>query len=244
MAPVLSIAAPLQQGSTGPLVRLGREYPFNLWSAAPVVAIDGQYGPGTAAAVRQFQRGLGLQDTGECDQATFALLVKPMADAIGTPLARPTLAETVVAVAQTHLKSKPREVGSNNSGPWCRLYTRDAVDGFESWCAAFASSIVGWAAEAQGVASPVTHTLSCDSIGHEAGISGRLRVTARPGDIFLLRQEPRVDRQWHHAGVVVAVGFSTVDTIEGNTNEGGSPDGFGVFARTRSFQGLDFAGVA
>jgi hypothetical protein len=51
--------------------------------------------------------------------------------------------------------------------------------------------------------------------------------TVQPGMIFLLD----LGGGKGHAGLVIEVRGDHIITIEGNTNPGGSPDGFGVFRR-------------
>jgi hypothetical protein len=41
-------------------------------------------------------------------------------------------------------------------------------------------------------------------------------------------------------GIVVAAGPETFESIEGNTNDDGSSDGFEVCARTRGYARMDF----
>lgn len=256
--PVLSIAAPLRQGGHGPFVRLAQEwlalrlanpYPARVDDRPLECAVDGDFGPATEAVVRRFQRGLGLHDSGEIDQALFAQLVQPMAVALLTPLARATLGETVVATAEVHLKQGPREVGGDNHGPWVRLY----ADGAENlpWCAAFATSVIRQAATLMAKPCPVPHELACDSIAHDADLRGALihgsdgapPVSLKPGSLFLVKAAPGADRKYHHTGIVSAVFPDRIETVEGNTNADGSPNGYGVFARERRYRGLDFVSL-
>ncbi|HEX7789613.1 MAG TPA: hypothetical protein VF467_03695, partial [Afipia sp.] len=51
--------------------------------------------------------------------------------------------------------------------------------------------------------------------------------TVEPGMIFMLN----LGGGKGHAGLVIEVQGDHIITIEGNTNLGGSPDGFGVFRR-------------
>lgn len=64
----------LTQGSTGDKVRQMQEQ-LNViagaYPAIPRVTVDGIYGPGTAAAVREFQSVFGLPVTGIVDYATW-----------------------------------------------------------------------------------------------------------------------------------------------------------------------------
>lgn len=64
----------LSQGSTGDKVRQMQEQ-INViagaYPAIPKVSVDGIYGPGTAAAVREFQSVFGLPVTGVVDYSTW-----------------------------------------------------------------------------------------------------------------------------------------------------------------------------
>ncbi len=64
----------LSQGSTGDKVRQMQEQ-LNViagaYPAIPRVTVDGIYGPGTAASVREFQSVFGLPVTGVVDYATW-----------------------------------------------------------------------------------------------------------------------------------------------------------------------------
>jgi hypothetical protein len=54
----------------------------------------------------------------------------------------------------------------------------------------------------------------------------------QPGDLFILLN---ADRHAHHMGFVTATNpESEFETIEGNTNQGGSVNGDGVYRRTRT----------
>jgi len=66
-------AEPLAEGATGELVAelqrtLGRRL------GGPPLVVDGEFGPATAAAVRGFQRGASLPETGAMDAATWRAL--------------------------------------------------------------------------------------------------------------------------------------------------------------------------
>src|SRR5437016_54544 len=130
--PPLSIARALGPGARGDEVRLlqewlclrlGNPYPANLWAYPPVIHCDGDYGPATEAAVRRYQTALGWPVDGVCSPVLFEQLTAPMRGALIGLVPRATLGETVVAVANAHLKAQPREVEENNEGPWVRLYT-------------------------------------------------------------------------------------------------------------------------
>lgn len=64
----------LTEGATGDKIRQLQEQLnviSNAYPAIPKVAVDGIYGPGTAASVRKFQSVFGLPETGVTDYATW-----------------------------------------------------------------------------------------------------------------------------------------------------------------------------
>ncbi|MFP2930499.1 peptidoglycan-binding protein [Pyxidicoccus sp. 3LG] len=211
------------------------------------VAIDGDFGAATEAALKRFQAKAGLTVTGVADAVTFDRLVAPMKAAIATiPAQGRSLGSLVVAYASQHLAQRPREMGGDNRGPWVRLY----MDGKEgeawAWCTGFATFCVQQAARTLGVPPPMERTFSCDSLASFGREKGRFlstltappdRALIHPGSLFLRR---RTATDWEHAGIVTEVDEETFQTIEGNTNDDGSREGYEVCARTRGFRNMDF----
>jgi hypothetical protein len=79
------------------------------------------------------------------------------------------------------------------------------------------------------------------SLYDDATTKGLLRKAPAPGAVFLLwGKGPDGVMRFKHAGFVVGINAAGGwDTIEGNTNEAGHPDGVGVFARVREFGSAD-----
>ena len=119
---------------------------------------------------------------------------------------------------------------------------------YAHWCATF----VSWCAEQAGIPSSILnrstaagHSASYFNIYFYAGGSTLnassdnnyhflgYNYTPKKGDLFYTRS-------WSHVGLVVAVNGNYVTTVEGNTNDGGSADGLGVFRRTRAISDLYF----
>ena len=212
------------------------------------VAVDGEFGGTTEEVVAAFQTKRGLPVTGVVDGATWAALTAPMAAALRPIPKRTSLGALVVAYAQQHLKQHPLEIGGPNSGPWVRLYT-DGKEGAEyPWCAGFASFIVKQAADTLGVAPPVPRTLAVDVLAANAGsrfVAGSspgAQSRLKPGTIFmqLARGSERQKYKYRHTGLIVKPGPTSMMTIEGNTNDDGSADGYEVCARTRTYGDMDF----
>lgn len=137
-----------------------------------------------------------------------------------------------VAKSQNGVTEKPR---GSNGGPEVDAYL--AVTGLGSgyaWCAAF----VAWCGvHGVGRLWPVVKSADCDALLAQGKRLKLLHTTPQAGDIFLRLASPS---DANHTGFVTRVdvdGSGGVDgfaTIEGNTNGGGSRDGYGVFARSRS----------
>lgn len=212
------------------------------------VVVDGGYGPATTQALRAFQKKRGLATTGKLDEPTWVALVAPMNAALSPVPRKKTLGELVVAYANQHLRQRPREVGGQNRGPWVRLYT-DGREGKDfPWCAGFATFCVKQACETLGVPLPLQRTLACDAMATSCGprfIQGTGSAalnTIKPGSIFvqLATGAERKKYKYRHAGIVVSADAQTMQTIEGNTNDDGSAEGYEVCARTRGYVNMDF----
>ena len=236
----------IARGSPTPRVRLVQEW-LSLHGIR--TSVDGEYGGATSEAVKLFQQRGGLPATGVVDRATFDRLVAPMLAALQTiaPAPGATLGAMTVAYARQHLAQKPREVGGENMGPWVRLYM-DGNQGKEwLWCAGFATFCQRQAAATLGVPVPVARTFSCDELaGHAkraacfvAGCPDFRAITA--GSLFLVR---KTADDWQHVGIVSSAERDAFHTIEGNSNDEGSREGFEACERVRAYDGKDFVIVA
>jgi hypothetical protein len=207
--------------------------------------VDGDYGPITSRVVAQFQRAKGLRPTGKVNAATFQSLVAPLRSALldhaedGT-----SFGQALVSQALAHVAAQPREVGGRNRGPWVRTYM-DGKDGPEAlWCAGFVRFVLRQVCEARGVALPLPGSESCDVLAAQAAKAGLLvRENAvlprqiKPGSVFLSREGAN---DWVHTGWVIEAHADYLVTVEGNTNDDGSRDGYEVCKRTRNYRGKDF----
>ena len=89
-------------------------------------------------------------------------------------------------------------------------------------------------------------TLACDAMQAGAGArflsqpkpSQRVRIT--PGSFFLRPNTSGKGPKYAHTGIVVQADADTFKSIEGNTNDEGSAEGFEVCSRVHGYQGLDF----
>lgn len=225
---------------------------LNLFSMANPAAltttgIDGDFGTATENAVMNFQKIKGIPQSGIVNQQTFSLLCEPMKNAFEGNIAGTGLRQLVVNTAMNHIKNHPFELVINeqtNSGPWARAY----LDGNEGkswfWCMGFVQAIIDQAASLQekNFKTLMPLTYSCDTVGTTALQKGLLRRSnevrnnpslVKPGDIFLL---PKTPHDWIHTGIITAIGDDIFETVEGNTNSGGSSNGNAALKRIRNFR--------
>lgn len=209
------------------------------------IVVDGSFGPVTRQAVTQFQTSQGLPVSGDVDAATYARLVEPMVSVLQRRNnAGPNLPAALLAYAAAHLAVHPIEVGGQNCGPWVRLYTQGHEGAPWAWCAGFVSFLMRQAAETLGLDPPIRGSVSCDSLAAQARDQGRFRTEAEArqqgvpdGSIFLVR---RTSTDWTHTGIVTGTQHDAFTTVEGNTNDEGSREGFEVCARLRGYADKDF----
>lgn len=232
-----------QRGSKGPKVKLIQEW-LNLHDFR--VVIDGDLGPASEYAVKEFQKARSLVADGVVGPMTFAQLIKPMTDAL-QPISpgNKFLGEMVVAYAEQHLKSHPREVGGQNMGPWVRLYMSGNQGVEWPWCAGFVSYILKQACQSLQKPLPIKTSVSCDSLAASAKEKGLFlaenkaadKSKLKPGAIFLNR---RTSTNWIHTGILINAEPDIFHTIEGNTNDEGSAEGYEVCKRVRGYKSRDF----
>lgn len=239
----LKLTKDLKRGDENGQVKLVQEW---LCLNNVTVGTDGDFGPATEEAVKDFQGSNGLAKTGIVDINTFEKLVTPMKAALKeiTPAAGSSLGELVVAYAQQHLRQHPREVGGQNKGPWVRMYMNGNEGTPWAWCAGFVCFCLKQACDTldkdKPMAMPIDTSFSCDALAASAKSKKKLvdHTAIKPGSLFLVRKS---SRDWTHTGIVVSVGTETFKTIEGNTNDEGSREGYEVCARIRSYKNpLDF----
>lgn len=238
-----TIAGTVQRGDKGADVRRVQEW---LSLRGHGVQLDGIFGAATEKALKNFQKAHQLEVDGIAGAAVFAALSAPIGAVLRPlPAQGRSLGDLTVAYAEQHLAQHPREVGGANRGPWVRLYM-NGNDGAEwLWCAGFVSFVLKQAATALKIDAPLKTSFSCDRLALEAQakklfLDGDIeadRQKLRPGSLFL---ERRRTGDWKHVGIVTSVGTDTFTTIEGNTNDEGSRNGYEVAANTRAFIARDF----
>lgn len=119
----------------------------------------------------------------------------------------------------------------------------------QPWCAAFVYH-VGYHSHYDSSTRlsswPLPATASCQELHHVAHMNGLLRDEPEVGDVFLLYSKAL--RRYAHTGIVTGVdeaeraGIRDVHvctTIEGNTNDDGSREGFATLRKVRTFREAD-----
>jgi hypothetical protein len=212
------------------------------------VDVDGVFGDQTDGAVRLFQArhtdadGQPLLIDGEVGSLTWARLFGTQTvPQIVTPASE--LAAAVLEVAKTQLHVREQPLGSNR-GPEVDDYVRLtglSPSGRFAWCVCFIFFCFDQAARKLGQRNPMIKTAGVLDLWNKAGQQGVKRVTmvkaknnpalVLPGQIFVIDTPP--PGGGGHAGIVEQVTGGKLVTIEGNTNDGGSREGIGVFRRTQ-----------
>lgn len=232
----------LSRGSAGPAVELVQRR-LNELGCGPI-AEDGDFGRQTSAAVQLFQarsvdmRGLALKTDGKVGPLTWAALF-PSGPLPTVPFCS-ELAKNAVQIAAAQEAANVREdPPGSNRGVMVDRYVRSVglePSGQYPWCAAF----VYWCFnQVNPTSNPVTKTASVMDHWRMAANNARAKrllvadcvadpSLVRPGMIFILATGAGSG----HTGLIEQVEAQYLTTIEGNTNEGGSREGIGVFRRT------------
>lgn len=222
---------------------------FSVWNSnsGTGTSIDGDFGPATERAVRNFQSTVGLPVTGVVDQSVFDKLSNGLKEAFEAPLNASNLRDLVVEAGENHLKYHPLELtiqGQSNSGPWVRSYM-DGNDGSSwFWCMGFVQAILDQAASKLGkdFTKLMPLSYSCDTVGNaglKKGVLTRFQKIRKDpsiikkGDVFLSQ---RSTLDWTHTGIITGSFGDVIETIEGNTNFQGSRNGIAVMKRTRNIR--------
>lgn len=108
--------------------------------------------------------------------------------------------------------------GGNPGEPWCAALV--------SYCGMF---MPGW---------PLPLVRGCATLGEAAAKKNLLKTSPARAAVFLLHY-PALNRFAHTGICLLEKGGGVWHTIEGNTNGGGSRDGWGVFERERTFGPAD-----
>lgn len=207
---------------------------------------DGDFGKNTDGAVRLFQArfpdadGQPLKTDGQIGSITWGVLFGTKSVPVGdTPVASTPLMK-VVEIAGSLVGVMEKPAGSNR-GPQVDKFLKSVglnpAAGSYAWCVAFIYYCFDEAAKSLGLANPMVKTAGVLDLWSKAGARKVPRITTskaagdphlvKPGHIFIMDYGGGRG----HAGIVERVVGGKLVTIEGNTNDGGSREGVGVFRR-------------
>ncbi len=136
-------------------------------------------------------------------------------------MSSPILKFIAAAVSDIGVQEEPR---GSNKGPEVTAYLAlTGLPGGSPWCASFVASC---GVQVLGTNWPLPRTASCDVLLSYARRREILHSKPRPGDVFLVMASPN---DAIHTGVVERVnGDGTITSVEGNSNAGGSREGYAV----------------
>ena len=137
-----------------------------------------------------------------------------------------TLKDKALRIALGEIGVEEHPKGSN-SGPRVNEYLKSiGLDGGYPWCMAFVYFCFNEAAKELEIKNPLVKTGGV--MAHYRKASNRSK-DPEAGDIFIMDY----GKGMGHTGIVEWVGHEEIHTIEGNTNDEGSREGYEVCRRVR-----------
>jgi CHAP domain/Putative peptidoglycan binding domain len=199
----------------------------------------------TEKSVKLFQvrfpdvNGRPLVVDGKVGQLTWGAMFG--ASTVPSSLNAPTeLTKAVIDFANTQLHVRENPLGSNRGfevDAYLSAVGLPPPPG-NAWCVAFTYYCYAQGAKKIGIPNPHIKTAGVLAHWNEAGLKPKVeRITTtkalsrpeliKPGCLFIIDS----GGGFGHSGIVISVKDGRLETIEGNTNGGGSRDGIGVFRR-------------
>mgnify|MGYP001051946148 CR=1 FL=1 len=246
-APPLYPGKALRHGSSGAEVERVQRRLLAL-GITVVGSPDGDFGDKTEGGVRLLQtrsedaQGEPLEVDGVVGPRTWAALFGSLASGADAPSeAAVGLAAAALAAARGQVGVREHPLGSNR-GPEVDIYLSNVAAGLlgQPWCMAFVYWCFTQAANQLGVANTAPKTASVIASWQKAQNEPKARIVTAaearrdpakvtPGMVFYIDTGGGSG----HTGFVADVIDGRLVTIEGNTNDGGTREGIGVFIRSR-----------
>lgn len=136
---------------------------------------------------------------------------------------------SVLVIAASEVGAAEVPPGSN-WGPRVQEYLGSVGIAFPAaWCAAF----VVWCHQQAGITT-IPKTGGVLDLWNKAAANRVTQPQPQPGDVFIMD----FGGGKGHTGIVEAVSGDTIDTIEGNTNDDGSREGYEVARRSRAISSV------
>jgi hypothetical protein len=203
--------------------------------------IDGDWGPATNRALKRIaeNEAIDFSDYKMTDEFWFALTY-PLREALATPLSKTTLAELVGVIAAKHHFNNAKEIGGNNKGPWVRTYMAGNSGVNWPWCAGFVKFVLAQACFTLKCASPIATSYSTSMLVKNARAVHRFQEYIENSNTFAIFALKGGITGYKHTGFAYNFTEDTFETIEGNTNYGGSSDGDAVCRRIRATERSHF----
>lgn len=140
-----------------------------------------------------------------------------------------TLQQKALSIAATQLGVEEVPRGSN-WGDTVKAYLLSVGLNFPaSWCMAFVYWCFNEAARELGVKNPLIKTGGVLHSWNKSAKAFKVVGEPQPGDIFIMNYGGGLG----HTGIVEKVDTSVVHTIDGNTNDTGSREGYEVCRKIR-----------
>lgn len=238
----------IKLGETDKSIVLTIQKRLNQLGCGPI-AENGVFDEITLDAVKLFQsrsvdsNNNSLVIDGKIGSLTWGALFKTDTATPGQKAASKLL-NKVIEIAATQVGVRERPLGSND-GPEVRRYLAsvglDSKKGSFAWCVAFIYFCFQQAADELSRSNPMVKTAGVLDHWNRAKANGAIRILAKdaiadpsliqPGQIFVIAIG---SKGLGHSGLVTEVlPDGRFKTIEGNSNDGGSREGIGVFERER-----------
>jgi len=209
------------------------------------VDIDGSYGQITSSAIYDFQELYGIDNpSGNVDSKTWYLLTLPLQKAFTKKdfADKIEYKERVVSYMEQFVSQHPTEL-FQNSGAWVRSFMKGKEGSWAAWCCGTLCTAMDHAADSMGksMSEWIDWTWSCDELLKSARNSSKAtyyspkQIKENPhlvsrGDIFLVMKS---SSDATHTGIISDVDGDVMKTIEANTNDEGSREGYEMCKRFR-----------